>query len=562
MIKKITLLVLTLIIFGTSLFAPFTAKPAHAGPWYDQGLSEWYVKVYDPENPTEIFGERYTAAQVQWVFYSIISWIFNLVGHDFISCGQTGDIGQCVSGLTQNTQSQDTVLAEQQPGIIEGILKDRPLSGITYVKNIGRKFNIIPEAQAQGYGFGAFDPVQNMWKAMRNVTYSLFVVVIVVMAFMIMFRVKISPQVVITVQSALPKIIIALILVTFSYAIAGFLVDLMYVVIGLLSVVLSQFFTDGEWLFHNESASTLFNFMTRGPVVGNTGTGIIGIIVGYIIVFIITLFTILLYEFGIVGTTIAAVVAGVFIIKALPLLVPLVVVFFMIVVWIIMQAVKIAYLLIRAFAFLLLYLIFAPIFIGLGPIVPFLGFNRWLREMISHLAVFPVVGLMFVMSGAFLFQANQIAFQGFEQVTNELAKLLGGSLFQPGGSSIVASSEFPPLMGDVYSLLLLGVSAVIFLIIPRAVDIMEAWIANRPFAYGTAAGQAISPIAGRSVGWAEGAGATALREAQLAAEIEAERQRYGGGTKKFKKVRTAIQQRHDTQEELERLRRVRQRFGV
>jgi len=60
------------------------------------------------------------------------------------------------------------------------------------------------------------------------------------MAFMIMFRVRISPQTVITVQSALPKIIFTLILITFSYAIAGFLIDLMYVVIGIFSFIVTQ----------------------------------------------------------------------------------------------------------------------------------------------------------------------------------------------------------------------------------------------------------------------------------------------------------------------------------
>ena len=48
-----------------------------------------------------------------------------------------------------------------------------------------------------------------------------------------------SPQTIVTIQSALPKIVVTLILVTFSYAIAGFMVDLVYVVMGLFS----QFFT-------------------------------------------------------------------------------------------------------------------------------------------------------------------------------------------------------------------------------------------------------------------------------------------------------------------------------
>ena len=49
-----------------------------------------------------------------------------------------------------------------------------------------------------------------------------------------MFRAKINPQTVVTIQSAIPKAVVALILVTFSYAIAGLMIDLMYLLIGLI----------------------------------------------------------------------------------------------------------------------------------------------------------------------------------------------------------------------------------------------------------------------------------------------------------------------------------------
>jgi len=48
-----------------------------------------------------------------------------------------------------------------------------------------------------------------------------------------MFRAKINPQTVVTIQAAIPKVVIALILVTFSYAIAGLMIDLMYLTTGI-----------------------------------------------------------------------------------------------------------------------------------------------------------------------------------------------------------------------------------------------------------------------------------------------------------------------------------------
>ena len=62
-------------------------------------------------------------------------------------------------------------------------------------------------------------------KAFRNFAYVLITLLFIIMGLMIMFRVKIDPRTVVSFQSALPKIIMALILVTFSYAIVGLLID-------------------------------------------------------------------------------------------------------------------------------------------------------------------------------------------------------------------------------------------------------------------------------------------------------------------------------------------------
>ena len=52
-----------------------------------------------------------------------------------------------------------------------------------------------------------------------------------------MFRMKINPQNVATFQSAIPKIVTTLILITFAYAIAGFMIDLMFVLFNLIPSV-------------------------------------------------------------------------------------------------------------------------------------------------------------------------------------------------------------------------------------------------------------------------------------------------------------------------------------
>ena len=129
---------------------------------------------------------------------------------------------------------------QQSVGLIGMLYSNKPASGVEYMADIGRKLNIVKPvyAQTQGTGFQALAPIRDLWKVFRNITYFFFVLIFMGVGLAIMFRVKISPQAVVTIQSAIPKLVIALLLVTFSYAIAGFLIDLMYVIINLMILIL------------------------------------------------------------------------------------------------------------------------------------------------------------------------------------------------------------------------------------------------------------------------------------------------------------------------------------
>lgn len=65
-----------------------------------------------------------------------------------------------------------------------------------------------------------------LWSVTRNLAYLFFVVVMIVIGFMIMFRNKIGGQIMVTVGNSIPKVVICLVLVTFSFAISGILLDL------------------------------------------------------------------------------------------------------------------------------------------------------------------------------------------------------------------------------------------------------------------------------------------------------------------------------------------------
>ncbi|MBP9817810.1 hypothetical protein KBC75_03610, partial [Candidatus Shapirobacteria bacterium] len=102
------------------------------------------------------------------------------------------------------------------------------VSGIQYIASIRDSFLGIPAyAQATGVGFAGLQPILPIWRGFRNFTYLLASVIFVLIGIMIMLRVKISNQAVISIQSAVPQIITTLVLITFSYAIAGLVIDLM-----------------------------------------------------------------------------------------------------------------------------------------------------------------------------------------------------------------------------------------------------------------------------------------------------------------------------------------------
>ncbi len=77
-----------------------------------------------------------------------------------------------------------------------------------------------------------------LWGNVLNISYVIFVVIMIVAGFMIMFRHKLGGQTLVTLGSVLPKVITSLILATFSFAIAGFVIDIGGVISGIVASIL------------------------------------------------------------------------------------------------------------------------------------------------------------------------------------------------------------------------------------------------------------------------------------------------------------------------------------
>jgi hypothetical protein len=550
MFKKIVLSVLSALILlqATASYA-LAQQPA---TWYNQGLEEWYTKVYNQSvSPGEdIFGERYTAAQVDWIIWSVITGLpTKILNPDGTACligifgaflGQEGvDISEsflsCKDKIFAYNPDQAPYYAATPPNADKSLWSvvfsdQRPFSGIAYVKSLVTKITTTPTANAQGFGYTtALEPFKEMWTASRDIAYSLFVFAAIILAFMVMFKVKLSPQTAVTVQSAIPKLIIGLILVTFSYAIAGFMVDLMYVVYGLLSIVGSRFMpvTGSD----DVSPVLIYNLMTIGPylnipVIGHLGTGLIGFFFLYLVLFAVAFLIVALLTLGLFG----AAIVGAITLLAAPAIgtIALLLFFLLLVITIIIVVVmilKTAFALAKAFANVILLTIFAPFQLMLGTFIPSMGFGAWVKSFISNLGVFVGVSFMFLLATIFLWQAVVAAVSIFgDTFATSIAQGIGEVILGPGTWEIFTSGRamegWPPLLTwgfagnnkTVIAGFYLIFSFIIFMQIPKTADMIKSFLSGRPWAFGSAIGEGLA--AGGFFGAAySGSGAkTAMQE--------------------------------------------------
>lgn len=253
-----------------------------------------------------------------------------------------------------------------------------PASGIEYFAQQINKINPLKPAYAQTgtVGFNALAPVQALWTQFRNISYVGFVIVFIVIGFMIMFRAKVSAQTVATLQDSIPRIVVALILVTFSYALVGLMIDLMFVILNVAINALTPVIQPdraNKIIFEKNIITTITN--SWGSIVGSTSEAAAEILgqVGFggKILKIITFGTI---------DNIAGLVVGV---AAL---------FIMF---------KIFIMLLMAYVSIIIYTVFAPFMLLFQALPGNNGAVGWFKQIVANLSVFVAVALMVLFAGIF-----------------------------------------------------------------------------------------------------------------------------------------------------------------
>lgn len=89
--------------------------------------------------------------------------------------------------------------------------------------------NLLSPAAYATVGTELLHPIEEVWAKMRDIAFGLFTLVMVVIAIMIIMKKEITPRVVVTAASAIPRLIVAIVLIHFSFAIVALFIDLFVV---------------------------------------------------------------------------------------------------------------------------------------------------------------------------------------------------------------------------------------------------------------------------------------------------------------------------------------------
>lgn len=343
--------------------------------------------------------------------------------------------GKCL-GIDPITRKLGYSSSENSIGLIGmmgnliGSTYNLPASSGIYVQYLASNFGVTRTSYAEfgtGIGFEGLKPVLGIWKVLRNLSYTAFILIFILIGLGIMFRINIDARAVMTIQNQLPKIVLALILITLSYAIAGFLIDMMYLSIYLIVN-----------LFNSQGLATVNNMSNPINAVGSLGgihgiatpaaEGLVGVIKeifegtfgGTLSKLVQTTLGTLLSGTaargigsllgGVVGGAAGGALLGTIIGSAIGLaygsnilhMVAGVIVYLVLVVAILQALFRTWFLLVKAYIFIFLDVIFAPFFImaGLLPGSPGGGFGSWIRSLLGNLAGFPTVLTLFLVGSA------------------------------------------------------------------------------------------------------------------------------------------------------------------
>lgn len=215
----------------TTTQAPATQPAAATDPSVGQPVSQKNYKA--PQNANYTFQNLFHAGFCELIGMSPLI--------------AAGDIGKCVGTATDGkVMAYDRLPGGGAMGTLASLTGNMyipPTSTTYYLANLGRDIGVVDSVYAQsvtGSGASLITPVEALWRVSRNFSYIIFTLIFLTVGFMIMLRKKLNPQTVITIQTALPGLVVGLFLVTFSYFLTALIIDISFLGIPLVANLFAQ----------------------------------------------------------------------------------------------------------------------------------------------------------------------------------------------------------------------------------------------------------------------------------------------------------------------------------
>lgn len=252
----------------------------------------------------------------------------------------------------------------------------------------------------------------------------------VVVGIMIMLRTKVNAQTVITIQSALPNLLITLLLITFSYAIVGLMIDIMYFLIYFVVYLLSS---PGIGIIETPTkaisrllSNSAFNviFAGRDSIISAVSIAISGALHG--------IASQGLFNGGDPAINALAGIAGFISWMGFGYLIAAI--------WLAFSMLKLMWELLKCYVMLIVQVVTAPIQILMNALPGSKAFSSWLKRTASYLIPFPVVAGMFLMAAVLIGDPSRAV------LIKDGAPLYGDADSNPFG--INADNEFYSGYGD------------------------------------------------------------------------------------------------------------------
>lgn len=422
--------ILYILVFLSLIFTSIVRAIGTTDTYTNQTLETWANATNCGADNQEVCAEGYFHFAANSMMFSFVE---NITGVGSATLAKTPE--------EKKVAMQGSVLG-QINGLIGGMYSNPPASSTYYAYDVLQNAGFVKPAYAQGIGYSGLSPIQNLWKIFRNMSYMILVVVMIVIGFMIMFRSKMHAQTAITIQNALPNIVITLIVITFSYAIVGLLIDLMYFFMMAFIAIIYNFMCTGVnetaqvaegipvCMFQGDLATVQSQYINGGlgtifgkvfstipdTVVGGGGSGVVGGLLGGVggaiaqvgasTLAVTPLLLTILIPAAIVGGTVGGVsLQEGFISFASGAISPLLLLLMGLA--LLFVVVRIFFILMNAYIQIIISTIFAPIILLFGAIPGQNTFGNWFLGILANLMVFPTVAVLLIVANAISYPSAQ-----------------------------------------------------------------------------------------------------------------------------------------------------------